>query len=82
MEKYTTEMVMAVGDFMLITFLSTTIRRLNSEKQRNETKQKVQFKLEDIMFLCQDDKGHLRQLPINAPDEEIFSADGATFKPG
>ena len=25
-------------------------------------------------------KGHLRQLPRNAPDKEIFSADGANLK--
>ena len=40
----------------------------------------VQFKLEDTMFFCQDGKGHLRQLRINALDEEIVSADGATLK--
>ena len=32
------------------------------------------------MFFRQDAKGHLRQLPINALDEEILSADGATLK--
>ena len=40
----------------------------------------VQFKLEDTMFFCQDTKGHLRQLPINALEEDIFSADEATLK--
>ena len=52
------------------------------KKQRNETKQTVHFKLEDTMFFRQDAKEPLRQLSVNAPDEEIFSADGATFKPG
>ena len=32
------------------------------------------------MFFCQDSKVNLRQLPINAQDEEILSADGATLK--
>ena len=32
------------------------------------------------MFLRQDAKGHLRQLPRNALDEDIVSADGATLK--
>ena len=50
------------------------------EKQRNETKQTVQFNLEDTMFFRQDDKGHLRQLPMNAPEREILSTDGATLK--
>ena len=40
----------------------------------------VQFKLEDKMFILQDAKRNLRQLPINALDEEILSADGATLK--
>ena len=40
----------------------------------------MKFKLEDTMFCCQDTKGHLCQLPINALDEEIFSEDGATLK--
>ena len=32
------------------------------------------------MFFRQDAKGNLRQLPRNALDEEILSADGATLK--
>ena len=32
------------------------------------------------MFFCQDAKGNLRQLSINALDEEILSAYGATLK--
>ena len=39
----------------------------------------VLFKLEDTMFFPQYAKGHLRQLPRNALDEEILSADGATI---
>ena len=50
------------------------------KKQRNETKQTVQFKLEDTIFFRQYAKGNLRQLPRNALDEEILSADGATLK--
>ena len=42
------------------------------KKKRNETKQTVQFKLEDTMFFRQDAKGHSRQLPINALEKEIF----------
>ena len=50
------------------------------KKQRNRTNQPVQFKLEDTILFCQDAKGHLRQLLINALDEETLSADGATLK--
>ena len=50
------------------------------KKQRNRTKKTVQFKLEDTIFFCHDAKGHLLQLPINALDKEILSADGDTLK--
>ena len=40
----------------------------------------MQFKLEDTIFFRLEAKRHLRQLPRNALDEEIFSADGATLK--
>ena len=40
----------------------------------------MQFKLEDKMFFRQYDKRHLRQLPRNALDKKILSADGATLK--
>ena len=54
-------------------------RGIYSEKQRNKTKQTVQFLLEHTFF-CQDAKGYLRQLPINALDKEVLSADGSTLK--
>ena len=50
------------------------------EKQINKTKQTVQFKLEDTILFFQDAKEHFLQLPINALEEETFSADGATLK--
>ena len=50
------------------------------KKQINETKQTVQFKLEDTMFFCQDAKENLRQMLRNALDEEILYANGATLK--
>ena len=40
----------------------------------------MQFKLEGTIFFCQDNKGYLHQLPINALDGDILSADGATLK--
>ena len=50
------------------------------KKQRNETQKTVRFKLEDTMFFLQDAKVNLRQLPRDALEKEIFSADGATLK--
>ena len=43
------------------------------------TNQTVQFKLEDAMFFCLDTKARLRQMPTNALDEDILSADGSTL---
>ena len=64
MEKYATEMVKAVGDCTIIAlYYLLRVWEYTEKKQSNETKQTVQFKLEDIMFFRQDAKGHLRQLP-------------------
>ena len=47
---------------------------------RNSTKQTVQFKYEDVTFFRKNNRGQLRCLPRNAPDDLISSADGATLK--
>ena len=46
----------------------------------NKTKQNMQFKLKYAMFFRWDTKGRLIQLPTNALDEDILTADGATLK--
>ena len=48
--------------------------------KRNETKQTVQFKLEYEMLFPWYAKGCLCQLPLNALDGDILSAEGATLK--
>ena len=69
MEKYATEMVKAVGDCTIIAFYYLMrVGEYTVKKQINETKQMVQFKLEDTTFFRQDAKRHLRQLPGNALD--------------
>ena len=51
MEKDTTKMVKAVGDCTVIAFYYfMRVGEYTVEKQRNETKQTVQFKLEDTVF--------------------------------
>jgi hypothetical protein len=47
---------------------------------RNNSKQTVQFKYEDVTFLRKNNLGQLRCLPRDAPDELISTADGATLK--
>ena len=48
--------------------------------QRNKKNKTVHFKLEYAMFFCRDAKAHFRQLPTNALEDDMFSADGATLK--
>ena len=74
-------MVKAVGYCAVISFYYLLrVEEYTVKKQRYETKEIVQFKLEDTMFFRQDDKGHLSQLPRNALDEEILYAHVATLK--
>ena len=49
--------------------------------KRNYTNQTGQFKLENAIYFCLYAKGRLRILPINALDEDFFTADGANLKP-
>ena len=81
MEVEATELVKAIGDSTLIAFYYLLrVGEYTVKGNRNHTKQTVQFKLEDAMFFRRDSKGRLRQLPINATDEDIMTADGATLK--
>ena len=81
MAKDATEVVKAVGDYVLIAFYYLLrVGEYMVKGQSNETNQTVQFKLEDAMFFRQDDKERLRQLPTDALDRDIFTADGATLK--
>jgi hypothetical protein len=47
---------------------------------RNNSKQMVQFKYEDVTFFRKNNLGQLRCLPRDAPDELMSTADGATLK--
>jgi hypothetical protein len=47
---------------------------------KSNTKQTVQFKLEDVTFFSKDKKGRIRQLPRNASEREMMAADSATLK--
>ena len=82
MDKDANEVVKAVGDYALITFYDLLrLGEYKVKRQRNDTKQMVQFKLEDAIFFRRYAKGCLRQLPTNALDEDVLSAEGATLKP-
>ena len=47
---------------------------------RNDSKQTQQFKVEDATFFKKDEQGKLSQLPWDASDEDIMTADSLTLK--
>jgi hypothetical protein len=70
----------AVGDLSLIAFYYLLrIGEYTVKSKRNNVKQTVQFKLEDVTFYKKTKSGQLRCLPKNAPAELILSADSATL---
>ncbi len=76
-----TERDRAVGDLTLIAFYYLLcIGEYTIKGTRNDTKQMVQFKLEDITFFKKNRHGQLRCLPRRAPAHLIVTADGATMK--
>jgi hypothetical protein len=78
---FATEQDRAVGDLTLIAFYYLLwIGEYTIKGIRNETKQTVQFKREDITFFKKNRLGQLRCLPREASDHLIATADGATLK--
>lgn len=75
-----TELERAVGDLTVIAFYYLLrVGEYTCKGARNNSKQTVQFKMEDVTFFRMRD-GRLQQLARNAPLEEIMSADSATLK--
>ena len=71
----------AIGDLSLIAFYYLLrIGDYTVKGRRNNTKQTVQFKLEDVTFYKQTKSGQLRCLPTTAPFQLVLSADSATLK--
>jgi hypothetical protein len=71
----------AIGDLSLIAFYYLLrIGEYTVKGKHNNTKQTVQFKLEDVTFFKKTKMGQLRCLPKNAPDHLILTADSATLK--
>ena len=76
-----TELDRAVGDLALVAFYYLLrVGEYTIKGARNETKQTVQFKKEDITFFKKNSQGQLRCLPRDAPEHIIMTADGATLK--
>ena len=71
----------AIGDLALIAFYYLLrIGEYTIKSKRNNTKQTVQFKLEDVRFFKQNNAGILTCLPNNAPPSLLLTADSATLK--
>jgi hypothetical protein len=78
---FATERDRAVGDLTLIAFYYLLrIGEYTIKGIRNETKQTVQFKRENITFFKKNRLGQLRCLPREESDHLIATADGATLK--
>jgi hypothetical protein len=65
---------------MIAFYYLLCISKYTVKGTRNNSKQTVQFKYEDVTFFRKNSLGQLRCLPRDAPDKLISTADGATLK--
>lgn len=81
-QKGTTELEKAVGDLVMIAFYYLLrVGEYTVKGKRNDTKQTVQFKMEDVTtFFKKNTHGVLRCLHREASDQLVMQADGATLK--
>ncbi len=71
----------AIANLTMIAFYYLLrIGKYTVKDKRNNSKQTVQFKYEDITFFRKNNFGQLRCLPRDAPDGLIATADGTTLK--
>jgi hypothetical protein len=71
----------ATGDLTLIAFyFLLRVGEYTIKQSRNDSKQTVQFKMEDITFFLRNDTGKLVRLGRHAPREHILAAAGANLK--
>ena len=76
-----TALEQAVGDLTMIAFFYLLqIGEYTVKGKREETKQTIQFKMEDITFFKCNAAGELRCISRDSPDHIIMTADGATMK--
>ena len=76
-----TALMAAVGDLTLMAFyFLLRIGEYTIKGARNNSKQTVEFKMEDVNFFKLDEHGQLRRLGRKAPNELILTADGAALK--
>ena len=72
---------MSIRDLVTIAFYYLLrVGEYTIKGHRNNTKQTVQFCLQDVTFFKRDHAGRLRQLSRRATDQDILTADSATLK--
>ena len=75
------ELDKAIGDLTIIAFYYLLrVGEYTVKGHRNNTKQTVQFRVQDVTFFRRDANGTLRQLSRLAPHADIVAADSATLK--
>ena len=78
--RHATELLKAVGDLALIAFyFLLCIGEYTTKHKSNATKQTQQFHVRDVRFFADKGNGVQRQLPPDAPDEDLLSATSATL---
>ena len=79
--SHSNELDRAIGDLVIVAFYYLLrVGEYTIKGNRNNSKQTVQFRLQDVTFFKRDHAGRLRQLSRFASDEDILTADGATLK--
>jgi hypothetical protein len=77
----TNQLDKAIGDLTLIAFYYLLrVGEYTVKCARNNTKQTVQFRMQDVTFFRRDNLGQLRQLSRLDSDNNITTADSATLK--
>ena len=75
------ELDKAIGDLVLIAFYYLLrVGEYTIKGSRNNTKQTIQFRIQDVTFFKRDPVGRLRQLSRVATGNDILTADSATLK--
>jgi hypothetical protein len=81
LDPSTNELHKAVGDLSLIAFYYLLrVGEYTTKGKRDNSKQTVQFKMEDIHFFAEDKRGWLRCLLCNASDDNIGADTCAALK--
>ena len=71
----------ATSDLTLIAFYYLLrVGEYTCRTKRNNEKQTVQFRIQDVTLFKRNKAGRLKQIPRNASAEEIMSADSCTLK--